>query len=44
LEAGAIVLFLKPSDFKSPLRYLERQAGRRKIDFRAYYLTADLLP
>jgi hypothetical protein len=44
MNAGAHVIFRRPTDFRSPLRELERRAARRPLDFRAYYLTPDFLP
>lgn len=44
LDAGATILFkTSPSDYKSPLRPLEEEAGKRKLDFRAYYLFPNFL-
>lgn len=44
LKAGAYVLFKSfPSDYKSPLRPLEEKAGKKKLDFRAYYLYPNFL-
>jgi len=45
VKAGAIVLFKSSlRDYKSSLRTLEKEAGRRKLDFKAYYLYPALLP
>jgi hypothetical protein len=45
LEAGAFVLFKTPAaDRRSSFRALERQARRRILDRRAYYLYLDFLP
>jgi len=45
LGAGAFVLFkTPPADRRSPLRSLERRAGKRTLDRRAYYLFPDFLP
>jgi hypothetical protein len=45
LRAGAFVLFKTPlADLNSPFRLLERQARRRTLDFRAYYLYTSILP
>ena len=44
MKAGAFVIFGQPHDFRSPFRELERRAARRRLDGRAYYLTADFLP
>jgi len=44
IKAGAVVLFQStPSDFKSPLRSLERESQKKKLDFRSYYLYPNLL-
>jgi hypothetical protein len=44
LKAGAFVLFrTPPADLKSPLRALERQARRRRLDRRSFYLYPDFL-
>lgn len=41
IKAGAIVLFkFSLFDFESPLRYLERKARKKKLDFRASYLSS----
>ena len=41
IKAGAVVLFkFSLFDSKSPLRVLEKKARKRKLDFRAYYLSA----
>jgi hypothetical protein len=45
LEAGAFVLFkTPPADRRSSFRALERQARKRTLDRRAYYLYPDFLP
>ena len=45
VKAGAAVLFKTlPKDFKSPLRPLEDEAKKKKLDFRAYYLSPTFLP
>ena len=45
LEAGAFVLFkTPPADRRSSFRALERRAGKRTLDRRAYYLYPDFLP
>ncbi len=44
MRAGAFVIFRDPHDFRSPLRGLEQRAAGRRLDIRAYYLTADFLP
>jgi len=44
MTAGVFVIFGQPHDFRSPFRELERRAARRRLDGRAYYLTADFLP
>jgi uncharacterized protein YlbG (UPF0298 family) len=45
IDAGAIVLFKSSLlDYRSPLRTLERESRRRKLDFRAYYLYPTFLP
>ncbi|MFO7981377.1 MAG: hypothetical protein R6V00_11195 [Candidatus Aminicenantes bacterium] len=42
IEAGASVLFLyAPFDYKSPFKELEKRVGKKKYDFRAYYLQHD---
>lgn len=39
MRAGAFVLFKSSLyDYRSPFRTLEREARKRKVDFRAYYL------
>lgn len=44
-KAGAIILFKSSHlDYRSPLRSLERESRRRKLDFRAYYLYPNFLP
>jgi hypothetical protein len=45
LRAGAFVLFkTPPCDFNSPFRLPERQAQRRTLDSRTYYLYTTILP
>jgi len=45
LKAGAFVQFkTSPKDFKSPLRPYEDEARKKKLDFRAYYLSSLILP
>lgn len=45
LEAGAFFVFkTPPADRRSSFRVLERQARKRKLDRRAYYLYPDFLP
>ncbi len=45
VKAGAFVLFKTlPHDFKSPLRPVEDEAGKKKLDFRAFYLSPSFLP
>ena len=44
-KAGAHLLFkTPPSDSGSPLKGLEKEAARKKLDFRAYYLYPTFLP
>jgi hypothetical protein len=44
-EAGAVLLFLTPpSDHRSLLRPVERQAARRKLPPRAFHLSTTLMP
>lgn len=44
IEAGATILFkTPPSDYRSPLRPFEEEAGKRKLNFRAYYLFPNFL-
>lgn len=43
-RAGAFVLFnFSLSDYKSPFRILEKEAERKKLDFRAFYLYPNFL-
>ncbi|MGD2294563.1 MAG: hypothetical protein PVF22_01840 [Candidatus Aminicenantes bacterium] len=43
-QSGAVVLFkTAPQDFKSPLRPLEDEARRTKLDFRSFYLYSNFL-
>jgi len=45
IKTGAIILFRSAlRDYRSPLKPLEKEAGRRKLDFRAYYLYPFFLP
>lgn len=45
IKAGAILLFKSAlRDYRSPLKPLEKEARRRKLDFRAYYLYPYFLP
>jgi hypothetical protein len=45
IKAGAVPLFKSALlDYRSPLKSLEREARRRKLDFRAYYLYPYFLP
>jgi hypothetical protein len=45
IKAGAFVLFKSALfDYRSPFRALEREAKKRKVDFRAFYLYPDFLP
>jgi len=45
IKAGAFILFKSAlKDYRSPLKPLEREAGRRKLDFKAYYLYPYFLP
>jgi hypothetical protein len=45
VKAGAFVLFKTlPHDFKSSLRPVEDEAGKKKLDFRAFYLSPSFLP
>jgi len=45
MAAGAFVLFKSSLfEYKSPFRILEREARRKKLDFRAYYLYPAFLP
>jgi len=45
IKAGAIILFKSVlRDYKSPLKPLEKEAERRKLDFRTYYLYPLFLP
>lgn len=45
MSSGAYVLFKSALfDYKSPFRSLEREARKRKLDFRASYLYPDFLP
>lgn len=45
IKAGAFVLFKSALfDYRSPFRSLEREAKKRKLDFRAFYLYPHFLP
>jgi hypothetical protein len=45
IKAGAILLFRSAlRDYRSPLKPLEKETRRRKLDFRAYYLYPHFLP
>ncbi len=45
MKTGAFVLFKSSLyDYKSPFRVLEREARKRTVDFRAYYLYLTFLP
>jgi hypothetical protein len=45
LKGGTFVLLKTlPKDYKSPLRPLEDKARKRKLDFRAFYLSPSFLP
>lgn len=45
ISAGAVVLFkTAPKDFRSTLRPLEAKAGKKKRDFKAFYLSSAFLP
>lgn len=45
LRTGAVILFKSAlTDYRSPLKPLEREAGRRKLDFKVYYLYPHFLP
>jgi len=45
IKTGVVILFKSIlRDYKSPLRSLEKEAGRRKLDFRSYYLYPTFLP
>ncbi|KPJ69911.1 hypothetical protein AMJ44_01795 [candidate division WOR-1 bacterium DG_54_3] len=45
IKAGAVPLFKSAlRDYRSPLKPLEKEAGRRKLDFRSYYLYPYFLP
>lgn len=45
IKTGAFVLFKSALfDYRSPFRALEREAKKRKLDFRAFYLYSHFLP
>ena len=45
VKAGAVVLFKSTLfDYKSPLKVLEKGIRKKRLDFRAYYLNASVLP
>lgn len=45
MQAGAVVLFkIAPTDYRSPLRKLEKLAKRKSLDPRTYYLHTTLIP
>lgn len=45
MKTGAFILFKSSLyDYRSPFRILEREARKRKVDFRAYYLYLTFLP
>jgi hypothetical protein len=45
IKAGAVLLFKSAlRDYRSPLKPLEKEARRRQLDFRAFYLYPSFLP
>lgn len=44
-EKGLFLLFkTPPTDYRSPLRTIEREAKKKKLDFRAYWLDTSFIP